>query len=223
MVRMATRQPVFELGRLVGEVLVSNGVRDDSGGASRSSAGTAPMARPSASSMRTAPQQQEPRKATIIAPQSGATPLANPASAPVSNGTLARAVGAQPLAWAEFLSATAEKAGMVLAENMKRIRVTRFEVGILEGTGPEFTVSSIIREREKVLDLLSTFVSARGLEPEKGWKLSLVKGPGATDGVEAQAVKSAPEPAELQDHPAIQSLQKVFPGSKVEGVRVKNK
>jgi hypothetical protein len=90
----------------------------------------------------------------------------------------------------------------------------------LEGTGPEFTINSILRDKAKLNELLSTHAGEAKLTT---WKIQLVKGPGATDGAEsARAVAREITAESLESHPALQSLQKVFPGSKVEQVRVKN-
>jgi len=55
------------------------------------------------------------------------------------------------------------------------------------------------------------------------WKLNITKGAGATDSVQAPSqTNSAASVEAIESHPALQSLQKIFPGSKVEQVRVKN-
>jgi hypothetical protein len=115
-----------------------------------------------------------------------------------------------------------ENAGRVLLENLKRLAVTRLDVGIIEGTGPEFPVNSINREKEKLSQLLNAFVEKKGLSKPHGWKISLVKGQGAVDTPAAEKAKGAAQAEGLGTHPAVQSLQKIFPGSKVEQVRVKS-
>jgi hypothetical protein len=55
------------------------------------------------------------------------------------------------------------------------------------------------------------------------WKLALTKGAGATDAAQNAAQSNTASSVEaIEAHPALQSLQKIFPGSKVEQVRVKN-
>lgn len=193
--RLATRQPVREMGELIGAALAH-------GGATRSVAsGEGRVA-------------STPRAST--ASQASATPQTM--SAPVSDVASGSGVGA--LRWEGFVSFAADKGGRILSENLKRVRVTRFEVGALEGTGPEFTINSILRDKAKLNELLSAHAGEAKLTT---WKIQLTKGPGATDGTEStQSVAKAMTTESLESHPALQSLQKVFPGSKVEQVRVKN-
>lgn len=193
--RLATRQPVREMGELIGAALAH-------GGATRSVAsGEGRVA-------------SAPRAST--ASQSSATPQTM--SAPDSDVASGSGVGAPR--WESFVSFAADKGGRILSENLKRVRVTRFEVGALEGTGPEFTINSILRDKAKLNELLSAHAGEAKLTT---WKIQLTKGPGATDGTEStQSVAKAMTTESLESHPALQSLQKVFPGSKVEQVRVKN-
>jgi DNA polymerase III gamma/tau subunit len=199
--RLATRQPVREIGELISAAL-------SQGSAAQSVAPATQASRPP-SSAETTPQ-------TPTASQASATPQTT--TAPVS--VVGAGAGTGALRWESFLSFAADKGGRIFSENLKRIRVTRFEVGALEGTGPEFTINSIIRDKVKLNELLSTHAGEAKLTT---WKIQLAKGPGATDGAEsAHAVVKEMTAESLESHPALQSLQKVFPGSKVEQVRVRN-
>jgi DNA polymerase-3 subunit gamma/tau len=200
-VRMSTRIPVAEVGALIGQ-LGGSGERK--------------------------PQAPAARVAQQVAPAVQAMPAAHVARetqpAPVTN----RAVEAAPVGgggnfvWADVVSFVAETGGRVLLENLKRIRPTRCEVGVFEATGPEFTATSLMREKAKVTELFDAFLEKRGIAKPRGWKIAIVKGAGAVDANPAAAQKARSSgDAELQGHPAVQSLQKIFPGSKVEQVRVK--
>lgn len=197
--RLSTRQPVKEIGELIGAALGQAGVSSGSSSAERR-----------ASMM---PQSGKPGSPAAMAPQS--TPVPQTATPSVIAGP---AVGA--LRWDAFVSYAADKGGKILSENLKRIRVTRFEVGALEGTGPEFTINSVLRDKSKLNELLSAFA---GDTKAAAWKIQLAKGAGAVDATEsARAIVKEMTVESLEAHPALQSLQKVFPGSKVEQVKVKN-
>jgi DNA polymerase-3 subunit gamma/tau len=201
--RLATRQPVREIGELIGSALSQGGVSSGANAGERRAV-PMPQASQKASSAGLMP------RLSSTAPQAITQPVS--ASAPVSEG------GA--LQWESFVLFATDRVGRIFAENLKRVRVTRFEVGALEGTGPEFTVSTILRDKAKLNELLSTHAGEAKLTT---WKIQLVKGPGATDGAEsARAAQREMTAESLESHPALQSLQKVFPGSKVEQVRVKN-
>lgn len=196
--RLATRQPVREIGELIGAALGQGDLP------SATSAGERRMSAPN--------QSSRPTSAAPSAPQLPATP-----QAPASSVSPGGAAGA--LRWEAFVLYAAERGGKILSENLKRIRVTRFEVGALEGTGPEFTINSVLRDKAKLNEMLSTYA---GEAKVTSWKIQLSKGAGASDAENARTVAKGMTAESLESHPALQSLQKIFPGSKVEQVRVKN-
>lgn len=201
--RLATRQPVREIGELIGAAL------SQGGGVSGANAGD----------RRAAPLPQASRAVGVAGPTPRPASLAPQAVTPPEGSSTSVSEGAA-LRWESFVAFATDKGGRIFAENLKRVRVTRFEVGALEGTGPEFTVSTILRDKAKLNELLSTHAGEAKLTT---WKIQLVKGPGATDGAERERAVSREMTVEsLEAHPALQSLQKIFPGSKVEQVRVKN-
>jgi hypothetical protein len=82
-------------------------------------------------------------------------------------------------------------------------------------------VSSILREKEKFQQLLSDFVGEQA--GALRWNLKLTKGAGSVENSSnSSAAARAQAVGEIEAHPALQSLQKIFPGSKVEQVKVKN-
>jgi DNA polymerase-3 subunit gamma/tau len=201
LVRMSTRQSVAEIGETIGRLLnTSESAKPPQGAASGSGQ-----------------QNTAPSRATKAESSAGIAP-----SVPPSRSEAASTVVGSSLGWEELLSFMSENAGRVLFENLKRLAVTRLEVGILEGTGPEFPVNSINREKEKLLQILNAFLEKKGLQKPHGWKITLSKGQGAVDATVAEKAKGAAQAEGLGTHPAVQSLQKVFPGSKVEQVRVKS-
>jgi DNA polymerase-3 subunit gamma/tau len=200
-VRMATRQPVAEIGETIGRLLgAPSGVKPLQGGAPSGTAQGAPVSHAAA-----------PKTSPIA----GNSP-------PFPRSEAAVAAGSGSLGWEEFLSFLGENAGRVLFENLKRVSITRLDVGILEGTGPEFPINSICREKEKLTQLLNGFLEKKGLSKPHGWKIQITKGQGAIDATVTEKAKGAEHAEGLGSHPAVQSLQKIFPGSKVEQVRVKS-
>jgi hypothetical protein len=109
----------------------------------------------------------------------------------------------------------------MLLENLKRVKVTRLEPGVIEGSGPEFTVNSISRDKQKLSALLNDFLNKKGADSVNNWKMSFVKGEGAAETSSSKSSGGRGSSSEVQGHPALQSLQKIFPGSKVEQVRSK--
>lgn len=206
-VRMATRQSMCDIGEFLGQV--------------GTKAGAAPVSSSPAVKAKPVPQ---------LAAQTARPQLKAPAgsdstrvvSSSVAAAAVVQSVGSQrALVWDSFVSFVGENGGRIMLENIKRMKPARFEVGVLEATGPEFTVSSLMREKDKLSELLAAFAGeAKGAMQ---WKLNLQKGAGADDLGGQSVVQTQAQKAEaLESHPALQSLQKVFPGSKVEQVRSKN-
>jgi DNA polymerase-3 subunit gamma/tau len=197
-VRMATRQPIHEIGELLGQLKA----QPISTSAPRTTATT---------------NSQAPAASNRVAPVSQVV-----AANPVTNNqpTLASAQPAENLSWGEFLSFVSERGGKILSENLKRLTPERFDNGNLDAAGPEFIVGSLGRDKAKLEELLSAFVGAERQSAIR-WKINLKKGaasPEVADPLKAQVSKIE----ELESHPALQSLQKIFPGSKVEQVKVRS-
>lgn len=200
--RMATRQPVASVGEAIGRLM-----------------GTTPTTpQPSAAAPAKPAPAARGAAAASVAPSAPAAPRV---SAPPS-GSVAPSGGAAALDWQELIGCALETGAKVLAENLKRLMVTRFELGVVEGTAAEFTVNSVNREREKVCAVLDTYVERKQLAKPTRWNLALTKGEGALGTIAAEKAAARADAEQLGSHPAVQSLQKVFPGSKVEQVRVKS-
>jgi DNA polymerase-3 subunit gamma/tau len=213
--RMATRQPVAEIGAIIGRLVSGGG-----GGEERK--GTAPAPQRGVAS--TAPVQTAQRGPAVASRAPAAMPAAPvPAaaavSAPMAAGSIAGSAG---FVWEDIVAFASATTGRVLVENLKRLRPTRCEIGVFEAVGPEFTATSLMREKDKVIDIFNQYLDKQGTERPRGWKVVIQKGQGV---VEVSATEKAQAKAlgerELHGHPAVQSLQKIFPGSKVEQVRGK--
>ena len=189
-VRMATRQPIQEIGELLGQL---KGGQTVAGIARTSTSVSAPPQTPKTSAA--ARVAVEPVAAQANMPQAGS------------------------ISWDHFLSLVAERGGKILLENLRRLTISRFDVGNFEAAGPEFTVGSLGRDKAKLEELLGAFAESRGHSGVR-WRINLKKGaasPEIADPIKAQASKIE----EIESHPALQSLQKIFPGSKVEQVKSK--
>lgn len=217
--RMATRQPVAEIGELVGQLLNSKATtKAPTSGPEivRQSANRAPV------SDARAEVGPKPTASPIISrPASGGA--ASSVSVAPSPAAVAPVATSSGFTWEEFVTFASSNTTRVLLENLKRVRPLRCEVGVFEGTAPDFTATSIMREKDKVSAILDAFLEKRGLAAPRGWKISIVKGQGALDTpAPGRGASRGSDKEELQGHPAVQSLQKFFPGSKVEQVKIKD-
>ena len=130
--------------------------------------------------------------------------------------------GSAGFAWEEVVAFASDTTGRVFVENLKRLRPTRCEVGVFEAVGPEFTATSLMREKDKVIEIFNQYLDKQGAARPRAWKVVIQKGQGAVEvSVSEKAQAKAQGERELHGHPAVQSLQKIFPGSKVEQVRGK--
>lgn len=231
-VRLATREPTLALAELVA-ALSSSAI---SGVISPGSVASAPS---SAAGNRQAVRTENSDRTlhTGAAPRNGGTPPSTAARS--SNGpgsavtTPARsaerpavaAAGALQ-AWQEFVNSVADSGARILCEHLRRLSVQRFEDGTLEARGPGFTVSSLQQPdtQRKLQELLQRVTgvknwkillrpSERGNAPERD---SLIAHEEAQSAQRARAQKES-----IAAHPAIKSLQRAFPGSKIEDIRLK--
>ncbi len=225
--RMATRQPVAEIGAIIGR-LVSGGEERKAGtpAPQRGVVGGGPVNKTVGPPPGGASGGQKPHVQTAVRPPAVASRGANQAlrataqeSAPSAGGSIAGTAG---FAWEDVVAFASVTTGRVLVENLKRLRPIRCEVGVFEAVGPEFTATSLMREKDKVSDIFNQYLDKQGIARPRAWKIVIQKGQGA---VEVSAAEKAQAKAqgerELHGHPAVQSLQKIFPGSKVEQVRGK--
>ncbi len=209
--RMATRQPVAQVGALLGQLLNS---KSDAGSAPRSPASVSVSQRAEAV---TRPQMSSPTKTPAVttpgttAPSTGVAQVVPPQAPPSGSA----------FSWDEVVSFATTNTTKVLLENLRRVKPVRCDVGIFEGTAPDFTATSVMREKEKVSALLDAFLEKRGIPAPRAWKIVIQKGPGSVDSSAKSPTRSDSD-KEMQGHPAVQSLQKFFPGSKVEQVKAKD-
>ncbi len=207
--RMATRQPVAEIGAIIGRLM--------SGGDERKAgAPTPPRSGASSAPVQTAPRGPAVSRSAAPEPVASSSAVASP---PMAGAMIAGSAG---FAWEEIVAFASDTTGRVFVENLKRLRPTRCEVGVFEAVGPEFTATSLMREKDKVIEIFNQYLDKQGAARPRAWKVVIQKGQGAVEvSVSEKAQAKAQGERELHGHPAVQSLQKIFPGSKVEQVRGK--
>ncbi len=205
-VRMATRQPVAEIADLLGDLSLQMGAGRE---------GSRPQPQP----QHLVQQQQSSVRPAVLQRPGAPANAATSQEASAIAGSSAQ-VNSQEISWGRFLAFCAQNGGKILGENLRRLTPIRFELGYLEASGPDFTIGSINRDKDKLAQLMAAF--SGGSKPAEGWRISLKKGEAKVSEVAEQAKSRAGKIEELESHPAIQSLQRVFPGSKVERVQIKD-
>lgn len=208
-VRMASREPVIELGRLIREL--------QGGKMPPSSAPDNRKDRRESTTSRVEPSASPAQNGnnTIIESPSIPSPPVNAFQSGTANPT--------SFEWSELLRGLGTS---VLAENLKRLRIIKFDSTRLEATGPEFFINSLLRDRAKLEKVLVEFAARNGFQDAK----PIVALSVSTESVQVAAARkasagggtSASPMMDVESHPAVQSVQKVFPGSKIEKVRPRN-
>ncbi|NDC38106.1 MAG: DNA polymerase III subunit gamma/tau [Proteobacteria bacterium] len=192
LVRLASREPVMELARVLEQVAQLGG-----------------NARPSAAPARTAPA---PQTSTLLS-----APKIQPMQSP--------APAAAPLEWSSFVAFATEHGARMLAEHLRRLSTIRFEPGVLEARGPKFNVSSL--EGKENLERLKKALTDYTKTP--AWRVVLTaaeQGELAGSLVQTERAQVAEKRKKTEEainnHPKIKSLQRVFPGSSIEDIKVKD-
>ncbi len=156
-------------------------------------------------------------------------------ASPKANG---RAVSAAPvntnhsLDWKEFVSFVTSSGAVMLGEQLKRISCQEFSStpegsGRLSLKGPEFTLDYLqqAENQAKLQELLKNY------SKQATWLLDFAGNgsrgkldPNSIKGVEVKEkeVQVKSQTRSLSAHPSIQSLKKVFPGSTIESIKIKN-
>lgn len=205
-VRLSTRAPVREMADVL-DALKSGKVL-----ASPVSSGAvvgAKIARPEPVIDRAAPTIHR-------AASSGATAVESPPAA-----------GNDRLDWSGFVRFATDEGARMLAEQLKRLSVEAFSAGVFKARGPDFSIAYLTKSEnkaklEKLLVGFGQGVSTWRITLEAGGSVGHAE-PGSLLHNE-QSAKSEVErrrSEEISNHPKIKSLQKVFPGSKIEAIKVK--
>jgi len=125
-----------------------------------------------------------------------------------------------------FVHFVSEQGSRFIYEHLKRVTVVEFSNMFLHLKGSEFSINYLMRDSEKanIISLLEAYSN------EKGWSVKLEIGPkkaGEDEGsilhiekMKAQRQKEARR-RDISSHPKIQSLRKIFPGSEIEDIKIK--
>jgi hypothetical protein len=206
LVRMSCRESVKDLGAILTRLKSS---------ASRESAAA------------TRAESEAPAAEGTSAPRRETAPRLPEPSAP--EGQCASGAPLQASAvveWPPFVQFAAQKGARMICEHLRRFVVVEFGKGILQAKGPEFSVAYFEQKenRERLGSLLSEYTQHRP------WKVALSAGEsgaqppsGSLAAVEdEQRKKQVNEQVEsLKNHPKVQSLKRVFPGSTIENIKLK--
>ena len=149
----------------------------------------------------------------------------SPAKAPQKGSAKAL----HPLEWSSFVQHSSQGGSKFIYEHLKRVSLLEFSEGLLHVQGPDFSIGYLSREEEKrkLVFLLESF-SGR-----TGWSVKLsVNSSGNGEAAEGSILQREKQEAEdrreakardISSHPKIQSLRKVFPGTEIEDIKIKEK
>jgi len=203
-VRMASRQPVVEIGSLIASALSAG---SGAGGSARSQTTSQATARPV---------------------------VASPVAVAIEATTQVITAPVKELDWAEFVAHVGNSRARVMAENLKRLTLTTFAMpqagrGVLDAAGPSFYVKALesSEERTRLQELLVQWsgvavwevrfkvVAETKTSDSQAVDTSLADRERAVHhGQQAQAKRDAAE------HPNVKALTALFPGSKIETIKV---
>lgn len=203
LVRMASREPTRNLAKIIDEISGGGSGGGFKGGGGRGAGPIKDASRPGGDAARPA----------------GAI------SAAVSRPAAKPNTPASDFSWQTFVNYCIENTSRLLLEHLKRLEVVEFMGGRLAVRGPEFTIRSIEKGdyREKLLAALQNFSKI------DKWELELTAADGS-DGFASVAQQEKQQKIEtiadkkrnLTEHPQIQKLKAVFPGSAIEEIKIKD-
>lgn len=208
-VRMASRVPVHEISKLIdrlkGQNLSSSPVNTNRG--------------------TTAPVNVRVNQSVATTPAALSDNMP-PLEKTIDNTSSSRE---QSLDWMKFITFFLTKGeDRILGEQLKRLVVEDFRMGSLRAKGVDFPVKYLSDESNKarLITYLSNFAS------HSTWRISLTVATEkelATIGSSIRMSEKVNEEVTKKDreqkaieHPALKNLQKVFPGSTIDNVRLKN-
>jgi hypothetical protein len=112
----------------------------------------------------------------------------------------------------------------MMAEQCKALSIEQFEQGTLTAKGPTFSVNylELPEHKEKLRSLLREYSGVQD------WRVALTGGgsisrPESGSILEAQRKQEAEKKRDIVNHPSVQNIKKVFPGSKIEGVQMRTR
>jgi hypothetical protein len=120
----------------------------------------------------------------------------------------------------------ATKGSKILAEQLKRLAIQSFTAGNLKATGPDFTINYLSEKGNKaqLVKALETFAASGA------WVLALTSGESGTKGAAGSLIEEEMRERKqhekektqtISNHPKIKTLQKVFAGSTIENIKIR--
>jgi DNA polymerase-3 subunit gamma/tau len=210
-VRLATREPMAQLAQLNS----SSPARGSGGGGGSSGMRTTVSSAPSPRMVADGATRSADRVAlTQAVPKEAGSPVEIPVSQLAS-----------PQSWESFVEYVNKNLSKIFAEQLKRLFVTCFDAGVLSGRGPDFTVNYLQRKDcvEQLKTALKSFsqIDTWIINLEKSDKIAGVE-PGSIAhekrSTQQQLVETRRE--DLVNHPVVKGLQKLFPGTQIENIKV---
>lgn len=213
LVRMATREPVAELATLLAEF---KNIKD------RPAARALPANTATVSELKPA----KPPVALSIDSRSSAQPELR--SQEVVEAQISTKESA--LDWRSFVEHVKLTAGPLITEFLKRVSVIDFRVGVLLGSAPRNAAEYLLdrSNKDRLTDLLNQFIATSNHQP-CAWNLkfdlqsSIESEAKSIVGEEKRASSMARDQTlkNIENHPALESLKKAFPGSTLDSSKVR--
>jgi DNA polymerase-3 subunit gamma/tau len=199
LVRMALREPVQEIGKVLAALKQGTAAQGD-------------LPAPAAAER---PRVREESVPTAAAPRAQSAE----AKAPIITRH-ASAAGALALDWPQFVRDAGKEGGRMVLEQLKRLSVSQFSPGMLVAAGPEFTATYLQQPENKA----KVIAALRGVTGHAEWNIKISVSSGGSGepasvkhAEEQQRIETQREKArDISNHPKIKSLQKAFPGSDID-------
>lgn len=231
-VRMANRERGYEVAELLGLLSYKNGGADRNGGA-RASANMGMVedttSSKALSSPNRAPVSMGGQSEALLTQSTG--PQVDRGDS--QKGALSASGLDRQVQWPNFIDFLTGMGGRLLCEQLRRCRAKNFSYdsssnqGILELEGGDFSISYLKQEanRKRLVEGLVEFIAG------SGWRVELSTVQESTDKPIEGTLRAVEEAQQVQQkvsreeaarsHPAVKSLQKLFPGSTIDEVRLK--
>lgn len=159
------------------------------------------------------------QKIASTAPQRISSAQSSPARK-ASDDKLPKPTGPS-LDWRAFVAFTESKSSKILAEYLKRFQIKQFAGGVLSATAPQFTIQTLKKsdEQQRLKTLLQEFSGSEGwvidLSPAESQGGSMTE-----EATEKRKTQKSSAEANLVQHPQVQALQALFPGSEIEHIDI---
>ncbi len=174
---------------------------------------------------------------------------ASPSSSSVASGAAVLVAGeAKPLDWPAFVGEASCALSRILVEHLRRLSVDKFVIesrktrdatgvateqlnGVLEARGASFSVGSLLQAeaKRKLQEVLHKFsgvahwaISLKSVAANEIAPAGMEQGASLIESERAEQRRSrAAKESDISNHPRIRDLQKIFPGTEIETITMK--